>query len=514
MDATVPYYSKLGIKTNPFISIPPTSRYESDLRPLFSARLAEVEQICRFAGQPHALFLIAPYGGGKTVVMLEALSRIRERGITAVYASFAKDRGFRRSLCDGLRDLPGLDIGSSQMDPLKQIQSAIRELRRQGSTVVLAMDDLDRANDIDEVYNVTHDARDILAEGATMIVAGQPFGVTADLYSSAGGLFHLVEIPSFSFEDFREMLERYLSSVHIGQQNRFHPFDDAGASFICKEMSNSQMTPRLFNFAVFELIEVAVVEGRAEIPFDAVVNGWPSVAERVIRGLNPSMLRHLATIFRKNRVSEDTAAAINELGGNALAEFPDVEASVLRPLVEKNLVYARKVKGKDEYQLTPNAALVMGRIKPKPRRDRVFISYSHLDARLFKEFKGMLAPALQRGLVDIWDDTMINPGEKWEEKIEEALDHAQVGVLLVSANYLESEFISNRELPRLLDSAENDGATIYWVLLTECMHERSGLSKYQAAHDTRKPLDRLDKPNRQTLWKQIASRLLDTVGPA
>jgi hypothetical protein len=42
-----------------------------------------------------------------------------------------------------------------------------------------------------------------------------------------------------------------------------------------------------------------------------------------------------------------------------------------------------------------------------PKRDKIFVSYSHKDKRLFQEFKTMMAPAIQQELVDLWDDQRI-----------------------------------------------------------------------------------------------------------
>ena len=147
-------------------------------------------------------------------------------------------------------------------------------------------------------------------------------------------------------------------------------------------------------------------------------------------------------------------------------------------------------------------------------RDQVFISYSHDDRPLFEEFKTMLAPAVRAGRLKIWDDTQISPGAKWREEIEKALATSKVAVLLVSANFLASDFITNDELPPLLKAAEQEGATIFLICIGACLHELSPITQFQAAHDISKPLDHLSKPERQAVFSEIAAKLLKLVPAA
>lgn len=55
------------------------------------------------------------------------------------------------------------------------------------------------------------------------------------------------------------------------------------------------------------------------------------------------------------------------------------------------------------------------------------------------------------------DDSQIEPGAKWLQAIEMALQQAQVALLLVSDAFLASEFVMNEEVPRLLAAAEAKG---------------------------------------------------------
>jgi len=143
-----------------------------------------------------------------------------------------------------------------------------------------------------------------------------------------------------------------------------------------------------------------------------------------------------------------------------------------------------------------------------PARNKIFVSYSHKDARLFEEFKTMLAPAIQTDLVDLWDDQKIRPGAMWKEEIQNALASASIAVLLVSQNFLASHFITNNELPPLLKAAREEGVTIFWIYLSSCLFEQTDIKIYQAAHDISRPLDSLPKSQRQAVLSKICAKLI------
>jgi len=55
-------------------------------------------------------------------------------------------------------------------------------------------------------------------------------------------------------------------------------------------------------------------------------------------------------------------------------------------------------------------------------RDRIFISYSHKDARWLQRIQVHFSPLERQGKILLWDDTMIAPGMKWHDEITGALN--------------------------------------------------------------------------------------------
>jgi hypothetical protein len=142
-------------------------------------------------------------------------------------------------------------------------------------------------------------------------------------------------------------------------------------------------------------------------------------------------------------------------------------------------------------------------------RDAIFFSYSHVDAKWLAALQKLLKPALKNLSIKTWADTDLKPGTKWRPAIEEALNSAKIAVLLVSSDFLASEFIDQHELPPLLDAAENDGLTILWVYVDACMYSYTTIADYQAAHDISKPLKVLKPAQRQLALLSIANAIVD-----
>ena len=140
-------------------------------------------------------------------------------------------------------------------------------------------------------------------------------------------------------------------------------------------------------------------------------------------------------------------------------------------------------------------------------RDQVFISYSHKDKKWLERLQVMLAPLKRKAKIKVWADTQIDPGKKWKDEIKQALTSAKVAVLLVSPDFLASEFIHENELPPLLAAAEKEGLTILWVLVSDCSYQWTAIADYQAAYNPDKPLDLLRPAQRNSALVKIVGSI-------
>lgn len=148
-------------------------------------------------------------------------------------------------------------------------------------------------------------------------------------------------------------------------------------------------------------------------------------------------------------------------------------------------------------------------------RDKVFISYSHLDDKDFNEFEKHLRAAKLQHLFDVWDDNRIPPGTEWEEAILRALGEARVGLLLVSGNFLASRFIQEIELRKIFEAAQQRQLSVFWVPLSASMFKTVGLDKWQAAPGCtpEHPLDSLSESEKQRAIVAVCNAITEEMGP-
>jgi TIR domain-containing protein/HEAT repeat protein len=119
---------------------------------------------------------------------------------------------------------------------------------------------------------------------------------------------------------------------------------------------------------------------------------------------------------------------------------------------------------------------------------RVFYSYSHKDADLRERLGTYLAPLVQQKKIIEWHDRKIEPGANWDTEIKAELDAADLILLLVSADFLASEYCFGAELERALFRLKRGEVKVVPVLLRPCLWKESRFSELQMIPRDARPM--------------------------
>lgn len=229
--------------------------------------------------------------------------------------------------------------------------------------------------------------------------------------------------------------------------------------------------------------------------YGSVPKGWPPGAELMFKCASsvPSSSQFERSLVEYKWKLERHCRLFTQVNqSEILSEFMDL---ILSPLRED------QVSPRSEDQAT---AAIAG----NHDRTHVFVSYCRRDKRWLDRLKIYLKPLEREGLIDVWDDNRIVAGDDWKSEIERALAQAAVAILLISADFLASDFIVDKELPRLLDAAEQRGLVVLPLIISpSAFSDTPVLAKYQAANSPKTPLNEMRVPERDRVMVELSKRV-------
>lgn len=109
-----------------------------------------------------------------------------------------------------------------------------------------------------------------------------------------------------------------------------------------------------------------------------------------------------------------------------------------------------------------------------------FLSYSHKDEVFRQELVTALAALQRTGMIECWHDRRIVPGQEWEPQISEQLLSAKLILLLISSDFIASDFCYQVELEQALDRHGRDEARVIPILLRPVYWKGTSFARLQA----------------------------------
>jgi TIR domain len=141
---------------------------------------------------------------------------------------------------------------------------------------------------------------------------------------------------------------------------------------------------------------------------------------------------------------------------------------------------------------------------------RIFISYSREDETFKNQLVKILKGLQRRGVVDTWQDRRIEPGDEWNKSIRDAMNECDLAVLLVSPDYIASDFIQQVEQPTLLQRRQDMQTRIIPIIIRPCPWESEPVLKdLQVLPKDGKAVITFSESTgeRDQVWKDIANAI-------
>ena len=125
---------------------------------------------------------------------------------------------------------------------------------------------------------------------------------------------------------------------------------------------------------------------------------------------------------------------------------------------------------------------------PSDKAVEVFFSYAHKDEAYRNELEKHLSLLRRQGLITAWHDRHILPGTDWAQAIDEHLEGASVILLLISADFLASDYCYGLEMQRALRRHQTNEARVIPILLRPVDWNNSPFAHLQALPNDAKPI--------------------------
>jgi hypothetical protein len=133
---------------------------------------------------------------------------------------------------------------------------------------------------------------------------------------------------------------------------------------------------------------------------------------------------------------------------------------------------------------------------------RLFFSYSHKDERHLNTLKTHLSGLRRRGLIEEWHDRQIAPGQEWDKAIDENLQTSEIVLLLVTPDFMRSEYVNEKEIKRAIEKHERGEARVIPIIVRPVDWEWAPFGKLQALPRDAKPITTWS--NRDNAWLDVS----------
>jgi internalin A len=148
------------------------------------------------------------------------------------------------------------------------------------------------------------------------------------------------------------------------------------------------------------------------------------------------------------------------------------------------LICKARVKGREEW-----------------KRWCAYSSATHKDESLRNELETHLKLLQRQGMIETWHDRKIEAGDEWKRKIDENLERADIILLLVSADFIASEYCYEIEMKRALERHNKNEARVIPVIVRDVNWHKAPLLNCKLTQSWQ---GRQKWPDKDSAWRNVA----------
>lgn len=134
-----------------------------------------------------------------------------------------------------------------------------------------------------------------------------------------------------------------------------------------------------------------------------------------------------------------------------------------------------------------------------------FISYAHADEEHRRALETHLSLLRRKGVLHLWTDRRIGVGDEWKSSINQAVESADLFLILVSADLLASDYCWDEEMARAIERHREGKATVVPIFVRPCDWADAPFARFQGAPRDAKAIT--SWANRDEAWADVATAL-------
>ena len=140
----------------------------------------------------------------------------------------------------------------------------------------------------------------------------------------------------------------------------------------------------------------------------------------------------------------------------------------------------------------------------------IFFCYAHEDEALLRKLKAHLIPLQRQRVIDLWHDRDISAGSEWEQEISRHLNAAQIILLLVSPDFMASDYCYGIEMQRALERHQRGEARVIPIILRP-VYWQGILGTLQALPTDAKPITSNEWHSQDDAFYDVAKGILEAI---